>query len=105
MKEDDPGSGTQERDGNRRDVEVQLRRVAHDINGALNTLVLNIELLGRAMEADEADPDTGRDASERAARELRLATLRRAAGEIQHIVRERLVPLAGGDSGSGRGAR
>lgn len=105
MKEDDPGSGTQERDGNRRDVEVQLRRVAHDINGALNTLVLNVELLGRAMEADEADPHPGQETSALAARGRCLATLRRAAGEIQQIVRDRLVPLAGGDSVPGRGAR
>lgn len=98
MQEDDRRPGMQGGDEARRELEARLRRVAHDINGALNTLALNVELLDRAAAADV------REDAAQAARDRCLASLRRAVGEIQSIVRDRLLPLSGGDSASGRDA-
>lgn len=97
MQEDDPGPGTQGSDDDGRELEARLRRVAHDINGALNTLALNVELLDRAAAAEGGESA--------AARERCLASLRRAVGEIQRIVRDRLLPLASGDSAPERDTR
>lgn len=69
-----------------------LHRVAHDINGALNTLALNIELLDRATASGSSADDETRAA----ARDRSLAALRRAVVEIQQIVTLRLAPGATG---------
>lgn len=82
-KRGDPGAVASDR---------SLQRVAHDINGALNSLALNIELLDRATAFGSAADDEARAA----ARERCLAALRRAVAEIQQIVAHRLSPAAGG---------
>ena len=61
-----------------------VRDIVHGLNGALNNLILNIELLDRLAG--------GGDDSERRARYL--ASLRRATREIQEIVERQLLPLA-----------
>ena len=93
MNEDDRASSAPESEGPSRGLEGELRRVAHDINGALNTLALNIELLDRAT----AKGGEGSDGAGDAARQRCLASLRRAVDEIQQIVGRRLVALAGSD--------
>lgn len=93
MDEDVRRSIAAEGEGRRQELEWNLRRVAHDINGALNTLALNIELLDRAT----AKGGEGSDGAGDAARQRCLASLRRAVDEIQQIVGRRLVALAGSD--------
>lgn len=84
-------------DGRPRGIPADLRRIGHDINGALNTLALNIELLDRATAAAGGAGES----PEQAARQRSLEALRRAVAEIQRIVALRLVPLA--DSGADAG--
>ena len=64
-----------------------VRGIAHSINGALNTLALNVELLDRS-----AANRVGSEEDE-LARTRYLTSLRRAIGEIQAIVELRLSPL------------
>ena len=64
-----------------------LHGIAHSINGALNTLALNVELLDRS-----AANRVGSEEDE-LARTRYLTSLRRAIGEIQAIVELRLSPL------------
>lgn len=104
MQEDDPEPGTQRGDDARREFEARLRRVAHDINGALNTLALNVELLDRATATERGTSAAGEEDPAHAARERCLASLRRAVGEIQRIVSDRLLPLGADDSPQGNGA-
>jgi signal transduction histidine kinase len=60
------------------------RDIVHDLNGALNNMILNIELLDRlAGEGEDG---------ERRARSL--ASLRRATREIQEIVERQIRPLS-----------
>ncbi|MBP9822940.1 MAG: hypothetical protein KBF21_01835 [Thermoanaerobaculia bacterium] len=61
-----------------------VRHIVHGLNGALNSLSLNIELLEKVAE-------TGDDKERRA---RCLASLRRATREIQQIVERELLPLA-----------
>lgn len=68
-------------------LEATVRAIAHDLNGALNNVVLNVELLDAATASDR---EAGFDADARA---RALANLRRAAREIQGIVECRLVQL------------
>lgn len=86
MEEDDlrslPQAGAEET----RELRASVRKVAHDFNGALNNMVLNLELLERALRADGAAPVPG---SERC-----LANLRRALGQLTLITSRRLAPLA-----------
>ncbi len=63
-----------------------LSGVAHDLNGALNTLILNIELLDATGAAVEGS-DLGAARWKRA-----LAAMRRAAREAHEIVDRRLLP-------------
>ncbi len=72
-----------------RDLRKDLRGVAHDINGALNNLALNLELLDRSTAQGAVAPE--------GARERYFASLRRAVDKIGEIVSQRLLPLAGGD--------
>ncbi len=75
-----------------------VRSIVHGLNGALNNLILNVELLDK-MPAGAAD------AGEEAARRARhLASLRRAVREIQEVVEHQLVPLGRADA-SPTGAR
>ncbi len=67
-------------------IEESLRGIAHDLNGTLNNLALNVELLDRLTASPPGPND-----EERRARHL--ANLRRAIGEIQQIVERRLTPL------------
>jgi hypothetical protein len=101
MQEEETRPSEAESEGGPRDLALQLRRVAHDINGALNTLVLNLELLDRATATRDAAAEGARSG----ARERSLASLRRAVSEIQKIVGGRLLALAGGDSDPASGAR
>ena len=64
-----------------------VRAIAHDLNGALNTLVLNIELL----DASAAGVDGSAAAPAQRARSL--AAMRRAVRELQEIVEHRLLPV------------
>ena len=64
-----------------------VRGIAHSLNGALNTLALNVELLDRS-----AANRVGTEEDE-IARARYLAGLRRAIREIQEIVEQRLSPL------------
>ena len=73
-----------------------LRSVAHDINGALNNISLNLELLDRADRAA-----SGGDGIPEGSRERYMANLRRAVAKISEIVSSRLVPP--GRSGSAPG--
>jgi hypothetical protein len=93
MDEGESRSTAADGDGQPGGISADLRRIGHDINGALNTLALNIELLDRATAA----ADAAGESSGQAARERSLAALRRAVAEIQRIVLLRLAPLA--DSG------
>ncbi len=61
-----------------------VRDIVHGINGALNNLILNLELLDKLAG--------GGDDDERRARYL--ASLRRATREIQEIVERQILPLA-----------
>jgi signal transduction histidine kinase len=63
-----------------------LRTVAHDINGALNNISLNLELLDRAAAAGDGIPEESR--------QRYMGNLRRAVAKISEIVSSRLVPLA-----------
>ncbi len=94
MSADEQAAG-QQPGGGGRDFEARLRSVAHDINGALNTLALNLELLDRATAAAR---DAGEEESPEAARERCLASLRRATDQIQRIVSQQLLPLVGGSA-------
>ena len=110
MHQDDGRSNAGEGGEPPRDLGADLRRVAHDINGALNTLALNIELLDRATAAGGAAPVTPAtppafDTARQVARDRSLGSLRRAVGEIQQIVGLRLVPLASRDSDPESGGR
>ncbi|MEO8275393.1 MAG: hypothetical protein ABI639_04195 [Thermoanaerobaculia bacterium] len=64
-----------------------VRSIAHDINGSLNNLSLNIELLERSSR------NSCGTELELASRERSLASLRRAMGQIREVVEQRLLPL------------
>ena len=64
-----------------------VRRIAHDLNGALNNLALNIELL---VQTSAPEGDAGQDAASRA---RYVANLHRAIRAIQEIVEQRILPL------------
>jgi signal transduction histidine kinase len=66
------------------DPRGELRAIAHDINGALNTIALNLELLERAAGAGDSTPE--------GARERYMGNLRRAVATIGQIVSARLLP-------------
>ena len=68
-------------------IRESLRGIAHDLNGALNTLALNVELLDRSTASRVGSEE------DELARARCLARLRRAIGEIQEIVEQRLNPL------------
>ncbi len=102
MSADERAASQQAADGGRRDFEARLRGVAHDINGALNTLALNLELLDRATATAR---DAGEEESPEVVRERCLASLRRATDQIQRIVSQQLLPLVGGSAGRPPGAR
>ncbi len=70
-----------------RRLEETVRGIAHDLNGALNNLALNVELI------DAATAGGSDDAADAASRARSLANLRRAVREIQSIVEQRLLPL------------
>lgn len=60
-----------------------VRNIVHGLNGALNNLSLNIELLDKLAAAGDDE----------ARRTRYLASLRRAAREIQEIVERQILPL------------
>ena len=64
-----------------------VRGIAHSINGALNSLALNVELLDRSTAKRVGSEE------DELARARYLASLRRAIREIQEIVEQRLGPL------------
>lgn len=64
-----------------------VRGIAHSINGALNSLALNVELLDRCTANRVGSEE------DELARARYLASLRRAIREIQEIVEQRLGPL------------
>ena len=64
-----------------------LHGIAHSINGALNSLALNVELLDRSTAKRVGSEE------DELARARYLASLRRAIREIQEIVEQRLGPL------------
>lgn len=68
-----------------------VRRIVHELNGALNILTLNIELLAAAQAQGE---ESGKGGEQQA---LRLASLRRAVRQIQEIVERELLPLRRGN--------
>ena len=68
-------------------IQKSLRGIAHDLNGALNTLALNVELLDRSKANSVGSEE------DELARARYLASLRRAVREIQEIVEQRLSPL------------
>lgn len=89
MKPTNTGSIAADGEESPDELRASFRRVAHDINGVLNTLALNIELLDRST----AGVGGGLDGAAEGARERCLATLRRAVGEIQQIVAHRLLTI------------
>lgn len=68
-------------------LEATVRAIAHDLNGALNNVALNVELLDAATASGR---EAGFDADSRA---RALANLRRAVREIQGIVECRLLQV------------
>lgn len=68
-----------------------VRRIVHGINGALNILTLNIELLAAASAQGE---ESGKGGEQQV---RSLASLRRAVRQIQEIVERDLLPLRRGD--------
>lgn len=60
-----------------------VRDIVHGLNGALNNLILNIELLDKLAGAGDDEVRRARY----------LASLRRATREIQQIVERQLLPL------------
>jgi len=76
-----------------------VRRIAHDLNGALNNLALNVELL---VQTSAPEGDAGQDAAGRA---RYVANLRRAIRAIQEILEQQILPLAepGGPDPEARG--
>ncbi|MEO7794302.1 MAG: hypothetical protein ABIV06_05960 [Thermoanaerobaculia bacterium] len=72
-----------------------LRAVAHEINGALNTIALNLELLERVAMAG--------DGAAEGARERYMTHARRGVSAISQIVTLKLLPLAGSGGAPGGG--
>lgn len=64
-----------------------MRGIAHDLNGALNNLALNVELLVQTAAPDEG---AGHDAASRA---RYVANLRRAIRAIQEIIEQQILPI------------
>lgn len=90
MEQDEERSAMPAAPEPRQDLRKSLRGVAHDINGALNNLALNLELLDRSTAPGSTAPE--------GARERSLASLRRAVDTIGQIVHQRLLPLAKDES-------
>jgi hypothetical protein len=65
----------------------RVREIVHGLNGALNNLILNIELLDRLEE----------DGHDEVRRARYLAGLRRATREIQEIAEKQILPLGRGE--------
>lgn len=65
-----------------------VRRIAHDLNGELNNLALNVELL---VQTSAPEGGAGQDAASRA---RYVANLRRAIRAIQDILEQQILPLA-----------
>ncbi len=85
MQQDDPRNLPDDGEGQNRASLATLRELAHDMNGALNNLALNLELLERAMRGE------GNPAPEC---ERYFANLRRALEQLTQIAGSRLLPLA-----------
>ena len=85
MEHDESKSGAPATSAPGTEARSELRAVAHDINGALNTIALNLELLDRAAAAGDSAPE--------GSRERYMGNLRRAVATIGQIVSARLLPL------------
>lgn len=85
MQQDDPRNLPGDGEGQNRASLATLRELAHDMNGALNNLALNLELLERAMRNEGAPAP---------ACERYFANLRRALEQLTRIVGSQLVAVA-----------